>query len=157
MPSPKDNADPSVKEQLARLRLMTQMTGGIHEAQLHQLKLWPLVLFPCETHQLGHDSETRIVTCVIVPSGELPEDMEKRFKTFETWVHELLGDDWLLILKSKGKRGRAKELFVGERKAPVPGRALVDTEEGVNIVNDFRRYGRFDQAKAAKAIFGEEG
>lgn len=141
-------------EGLARLRHLTRMTGAIHEAQLLQLKMWPKLLFPCDSHTIAHDSEQRLLTVTMQLSGDLPEDTKQRIENFEKWCWDLLGPEWAVVLLYRtGKaRGKAKVLHRGRRAAALRGAASVAVQEGERIIAEFRRYSKPDTKQAQSAI-----
>lgn len=91
-------------QQLALLREQTKRTGLMHEAQVLQLKYWPLVVGPDKVAvQLSWDTETMLVTYVLDLSicedkdGLSPQAREN----LENWVKELLGKDWAVKVTYK--------------------------------------------------------
>ena len=134
--------DEGVFEGLMRLRDITRMTGMVHDAQILQLKFWPRIVFPCESHSIEHDGEQRLLTIRLVLNGPLPEgdDLKKCTSMFESWCQTLLGDDWLVCLRCKKPRGRERILYEGTRKTQPPSVAKPTSEDGAKFISDFRRY-----------------
>lgn len=90
---------PSVPVQFEMLREMTRSTGVLVEAQLRQLKLWPMVLFSeCMTAESRVDFSKKTVSFLVsYPSGaeKLPfEVFKERNGYLGAWVQELLGEEW---------------------------------------------------------------
>jgi hypothetical protein len=98
-------ADASQEEQLLMLKGLTRSMGVLHEAQVLQLKMWPLVLFTharkCEERV---NLETREIDFVILQTkGEAPKDLEARMEALVGWTKWLLGDDWMVKVKLRNK------------------------------------------------------
>jgi hypothetical protein len=98
-------ASASQEEQLLLLRDMTARMGVLHEAQILQLKMWPLVLFDnikkCEEHV---NIEGKVLEFHILQTkGKYPADKDKRFDVLIDWSKWLLGHDWLVRIKERGK------------------------------------------------------
>src|SRR5574337_647015 len=89
------------------LRAVTEMTGGLHELQVRQLKIWPRVLFQdslraeCEVHAgdgvaaLDPSTVKFTVHCKSGKRKPILTDKEAT-KLLETYVHQLLGDQWIV-------------------------------------------------------------
>ena len=98
-------ANASHEEQLLLLRDMTARMGVIHDAQMLQLKMWPLVLFDnvkkCEEHV---NIEQKVLEFHILQTkGKYAVDREKRFEHLVDWSKWLLGHDWIVRIKERGK------------------------------------------------------
>ena len=70
------------EKQLQLLRDTTQRFGILHDAQVLQIKMWPITLFThakkCDAHI---DIEQKRIDYIILSSkGDPPEDMEKRME-----------------------------------------------------------------------------
>lgn len=149
-----EGLDEGIRESLVRLRDITRMTGFIHDAQMLQLKHWPLIVFPCDQHAIQYESKQRVLVVTLRIMEKLPEeeDLKKRIKVFERWCWWLLGTEWSIRLKYRiGKGGKAKELHRGRRKTALPGAAKPAPEYGIEAVTEFRRY-RKPNEKAAVAV-----
>jgi hypothetical protein len=89
--------------QLALLRdTVTGPTGGLHEAQLLQLKLWPFVAAPhLKRHTATPDSKAKLVTFEfeLDPEGVEPKDFSKRLAALERSVKAMLGADWRIEVR----------------------------------------------------------
>lgn len=98
-------ADPSQEEQLLMLKDLTARMGVLHEAQVFQLKMWPLVLFTharkCEERVNIDGKEIDFV--ILQTKGKVPEDMEARMNALVDWTKWLLGDDWMVKVKLREK------------------------------------------------------
>lgn len=143
---------------LARLRDLTRITGAIYEAQMVQLKHWPLVLFPCQQHSIEPDNEERTLTIVMRLNDKLPPEPELklRIKTFQQWCWALLGDDWSIRLRYReGKGGKSKELHRGRRRQPLQNEAHPRTEYGLKATTEFKRYQK-PNLKSASAAASED-
>ena len=87
-----DNFTPSIKEQLLALRWLTAKTGGLHEAQVQQLRNWPYACQPegLESFEISVDFEGNLVVYDLV----LSQKKSKKLEYLHTWVKWLLGDEW---------------------------------------------------------------
>lgn len=99
-------AEKDVEEQLILLRDLTARLGVLHDAQVFQLRMWPLVLF---THakqvDLHIQMEDKEISFVIEKhKGKVPEDIKERYTALNDWTKWLLGDDWTVKVKYKGKQ-----------------------------------------------------
>lgn len=87
----------SVKQQLQMLREQTRLTGGLHEAQVYNLKLWPLVLFDtAKRAEFTWDPDKKVIFYTVV-KGEVrlrKKWLQGRTDTLGRWVRELLGNEW---------------------------------------------------------------
>lgn len=97
--------DPSLEQQLLMLRDLTARTGALHEAQVLQLKWWPLTLF---THSKKCEAQVNVegkeVTYVIVQTkGKPPKDIKKRYEALNEWTKWLLGNEWVVRIKLREK------------------------------------------------------
>lgn len=105
----------SVKQQLEMLREQTRLTGGLHEAQVLQLKMWPMVAFD---HIVGSSFTWDPKTKVIKFKLELPKRgatkklawWKERVTAVQGWVHQLLGDEWQIQVEAGNQK------FNGSRK-----------------------------------------
>lgn len=82
-------------EQLRLLKDMTRRTGLLHEAQVHQLKIWPRVVFSTSTAASSEiDVKKKHLTFKVV-TPKPPDALEcPEGEVLASWVRELLGDDW---------------------------------------------------------------
>jgi len=104
----------TIVEQLVMLRNLTRLTGGIHEAQLFQLKLWPFLLYPKikVKYELRIDQDKKIVEYLLhFPSKTAPKGIAKKLESLELDMQWLLGSEWILKV-SVEKRG----IFSGSRR-----------------------------------------
>jgi hypothetical protein len=118
--------------QIATLRAVAEATGGLHEAQVLQLKHWGAVSF----HHLGKggwdcvvDLEGRVINYRLRPGSRHPRNIAYLIASLDRSVHWLLGDEWALHV-TEG----AKILYQGER--------LVTSTEKVNEQRQARVKGR---------------
>lgn len=100
--------------QLMVLRQVTEMTGALHEAQVLQLKMWPLVAAPhAASSEFTWDGKKKEIdfTLTLNKKKRPPKDLVERFKGFDRSVKAMLGEDWLVRIKVNGAvifRGRRK-------------------------------------------------
>ncbi len=100
-------------EQLKLLQYSTKATNSLHEAQVLQLRLWPLVAYPfAVSSEAAWDPENRSVEFKIgvkVTLAELQElkelhrsgEVEKRMQVLDRSVKDMLGSDVTVIVKIK--------------------------------------------------------
>jgi hypothetical protein len=93
--------------QLALLRdTVTIPTGGLHEAQILQLKLWPFVAAPhLKQHTATPDTKAKLVTFEfeLDPEGVEPPDFAKRLAALERSIKAMLGSDWYIEVRVEKK------------------------------------------------------
>jgi hypothetical protein len=108
-------AKATVQQQLALLREQTRLTGGLHHAQVTQLKMWPMVAFDIAVgSSFTWDPKTKVVTFKL----DLPKKPQSRSQAWwktrvdavQSWVHELLGDEWQIKVTA------GKTTYNGKRK-----------------------------------------
>ena len=145
------------KAQLLRAKDMTRRTGTLVEAQTLQLRLWPQVVFKdvldVTIDPLDVDGKTvnYLIRMSKPPKGK---DLAKRVAALEDWLRSLLGDDWMLVVKTRQKKGGpGRLLHRGTRKAPLdnePARPVADLKEYEfkTPVTDFKRYRLRDMSAA---------
>lgn len=96
---------PSPSSQLAHLREFTAKYGLLHDAQVLQLKLWPLVAFPHSTSSKAEVSvEERSVRFQITTKGKGPKNLSVRLHSLGESVQWLLGADWTVAVYENKKR-----------------------------------------------------
>jgi hypothetical protein len=91
------NREEEILEQLGLLKGITVRLGILHEAQVLQLQMWPLVLFPHALSSTAEvDTDKHIVNFKILtslknkPSGK---SHTKAVKELDKWVKNILWDD----------------------------------------------------------------
>jgi len=149
------------KAQLLRAKDMTRRTGTLIEAQTLQLRLWPQVVFKevldVTIDPLDIDGKTvnYLLRVKTPPKGK---DLAKRVAVLEDWLRSLLGDDWMLTIKVRQKKGGpGRLLHRGQRKAPLdnePAMPVADLKdyEFKTPVTDYRRYRLRDIAAASAEV-----
>jgi hypothetical protein len=148
------------KAQLIRARDMTRRTGTLIEAQVLQLRLWPQVVFKTVLDVTIEplDIEQKTVNYLLrVKKMERGRDLEKRIAVLEEWLRTLLGDDWMLHIKVRLKKGGpGRLLHHGQRKAPLEGpcQPVADLKayEFKDAMTSFRRYKLRDPQAALEAV-----
>jgi hypothetical protein len=109
------SADPW--EQLYYLRGLTRRTGALHEAQVVQLRRWPLLVAPhASSCEFAWDSDTKTIEfrLRLIPGKRAPANLAKRLKVLDGSVKLLLGEDCLVRV-----RAGSRTLYTGRRKAVV--------------------------------------
>jgi hypothetical protein len=96
----------SVLKQLEMLREQTRLTGGLHEAQVLQLKNWPLVVFDKATSSaFTWDPDKKTVTFTIKEAGRSRGAAwwKDQVSVLNGWVQVLLGNEWMIYVKCGNK------------------------------------------------------
>jgi hypothetical protein len=92
-------------EQLVQLRHLTRSTGALHEAQVQQLKLWPLVLtHAVESHAIFDYEGSVVIFNLLKTQGNPPEDFADRLKELARYTKFLLGDEYTVLVKDNGRQ-----------------------------------------------------
>ncbi len=122
---------PNASQQLQMLKEQTRLTGGLHEAQVLQLKMWPMVVFDTAlSSSFTWDPEKKVVVFTIThPTTRSKkkhplEYWKERVTALNGWVQVLLGDEWMIQVKCGGKtyNGLRSVTNVGaDRNRPVAG------------------------------------
>jgi len=148
---------PDAKAQLLLAKDLTRRTGILVEAQITQLRIWPMVSFDdvsdVEINPL--DVETKTIHYLWrvrkVPSGA---DLMRRAEQLGGWVRSLLGDDWKINIKIKQKKGGPGRLiWNGQRKVALSneeGEGRVEGKYGAAMVG-YKRY-RLREKDAIDAV-----
>jgi hypothetical protein len=91
----------TVGEQIGLLRELTRSTGVLHEAQVQQIRYWPVLLFSGKS-SAEVATETKKSVKWTKPSQILAD-----------WTKTLLGDDWTVLVQV----GKAKpQIFAANTK-----------------------------------------
>lgn len=87
------------------LKDLTRRLDMLHDAQVLQLKMWPLVLFThARSAELAVSFENKEVDYIVKTKGKAPADLKDRFEYLNEWTKWLLGNDWLVKVKIQGKQ-----------------------------------------------------
>jgi hypothetical protein len=91
----------NIKEQLAYLKGITVMTGGIHDAQALQLKNYPIVIDGVKSAKTTVDSERKIVNYDLkLKKGASFGDAERKVAdAIVLWVRTIIWDETSVIFK----------------------------------------------------------
>lgn len=92
-------------EQLALLKSMTVRTGAIHEAQVLQLKMWPLLIPDVNKAEASVDTERKMVTYKCETDSNRPT--KKKAQTMENiaiWTKKMLWDETVVVFTLNGKK-----------------------------------------------------
>jgi hypothetical protein len=123
-----DIYQPNPQQQLQLLKEQTRLTGGLHEAQVLQLKLWPLVVFDTAiSSSFTWDPDKKTVSFKIIhPATKAKKKpglawWKERVMVLNRWVQALLGDEWMiyLICGNKTYSGQRTYNVGAERNRPV--------------------------------------
>ncbi len=91
-------------EQLMSLKALTKETGVLHDAQVFQLKLWPLIMTHATRSEFTADFDFKVLIFNITEiKGKEPTKFTKRLRLLCTYAQNLLGDEWEVTVKIKGK------------------------------------------------------
>ncbi len=90
---------------LYTLRDVTERTGILHELQVKNLKMWPLVMIHAKDATCAFDYETRTVTYDIGSIDKpKPKNFQERLEALGKAVKQLLGDSYGIVVNLKGKK-----------------------------------------------------
>lgn len=98
----------STVEALLHAKQMTRLTGTLDELQQHQLGMWGRVAFDGGAFGLAWDGTTRTVEYDLAANSHKP--VAATCAVMEASLHDLLGTEWLLVIKQMGGL-----LFTGKR------------------------------------------
>lgn len=91
-------------EQLMTLREMTSKTGLLHDAQVFQLKMYPLALTNATKAEVHYDYDKKSVIFIITETkGRVPKEINKRLSLISDWTQTLLGEEYSVKIKA-GKK-----------------------------------------------------
>lgn len=105
--------------QLMELRALTGLTGVIHEAQVQQLRYWPLIAVShaeksevtFETDDKG-GNRTVFIAFKLDPKKKAPPNLQRRLHALDKNVQWLLGNDWKVVMIAAGKA-----IYTGRRRS----------------------------------------
>lgn len=97
--------NPDQEKQLLMLKDLTRRMGVLHEAQVLQLKMWPMTLFTHakKTEERVNLESKEIDYDILQTKGKKPSDLKERFEALNEWTKWLLGDDWVVRVRERGK------------------------------------------------------
>jgi hypothetical protein len=115
-------------QQLQMLKEQTRLTGALHEAQVVQLKMWPLVLFQdWSKSEFTWDPDQKYVAFKMSKGKKKTRtkapklaDHQERVDVLAGWVQELLGSEWRVQVQfgpdTEGVLHGKRKFNVGDRK-----------------------------------------
>jgi hypothetical protein len=117
--------DPFKPEDILKVRDLFRRTGALHDLQIFNLKVWPQLVFPmAKAIKIGIDFKEREVTYdLTIPWYKFVGDLRTRGEGLNESIHYLLGGDYRLCVRSKGK-----VIFVGKRAEAVDAREYTGTD-----------------------------
>jgi len=117
--------------QVIMLRDLFRRTGALHEIQVQNLKIWPLLAFPMAATIATVDIEGHIVSFDLsIPKGKrLPKDVNARCRGLHESVQFLLGRDF----QTRVLRG-GKLIFTGRRAEPVKDTEYEGTDFAAGMI-----------------------
>ncbi len=91
-------------EQLMMLKALTKQSKTLHDAQVYQLKMWPLLLTHAIRTQISVDFDFKdIIFNILETKGRKPNRFAKRLKLLGHYTQTLLGEEYSVTVKLKGK------------------------------------------------------
>ncbi len=99
--------------ELLKLRIITERSGILHDAQVLQLKMWPWVLFDISEVSIIPDDRKRSLYFDIKFTKNVPSDLRKRADILSNWVWDLLGPQFRIQIRN-ARNGNVE--YHGERK-----------------------------------------
>jgi hypothetical protein len=90
--------------QLLMLKDLTNRLGGLHEAQVLQLKLWPYCVdTTIKKNKISIDLENKLLLFEWKgSSATINNDYKTKLKSFVGSIKFMLGDDWSVTVHSDG-------------------------------------------------------
>ena len=92
----------NVLEQMMLLKETTKTTGVLHQAQIEQLKYWPIVLIYANRFEITFDYEAKTVIYEIA-EWDKNSKQAKNFNSLEAYIKVLLGKEYKTIVKEDVK------------------------------------------------------
>lgn len=118
-----DLYQPSKEQQIQMLKEQTRLTGALHDAQVLQLKMWPLVVFDqALTSSFSWDPEKKNVIFNITYPKKGVQKLafwKERVTVLNGWVQTLLGGEWAIQVKCGGKTFSGQRSFDVKRDRPI--------------------------------------
>lgn len=107
-------------DRLTALRLLTEWTGQVTEAQVKTLNIWPSVMIDgVKSHEVRIDvNEKKVVFKLKFKANKSLKDLNA-VSRLETGVWALLGDSWKTIVKGDGRI-----LYAGSPRRVVNGAGI---------------------------------
>lgn len=91
-------------EQLMLLRDTTRRLGGLHELQMTQMKIWPLIFIGAKTSVAEFGYETKQVVYRLEGLKKRPAKFQHRLEHLDKATKQLLGDEYLVTIMLDGKQ-----------------------------------------------------
>lgn len=96
-----------------QMKELTRMTGVLNNVQVAQLKMWPKIILAADNAEVEFDPEAYSVTVEVSDldyrsigegaSEDLVVVYKRRMERFNQAVKFLLGDDYAVLVKMRGK------------------------------------------------------
>lgn len=106
MPS-KPKRDDSLWAKLRAAKELTNTTGMLSDSQVLQIKAWGWIVFQHYDPKkivIYPDLELRIIAYDLTGKiGKAPKHYAKMIAGLDRSIHDLLGEDWKLVIKQEGK------------------------------------------------------
>lgn len=112
-------------DELLLLKKMTETTGVLHDAQVLQLKHWPLLLFEHAKRIFSEVSTNKhsVHLRMTVKDAKEPTDVKDRYVALDTWIKRMLGDHWALVVYvDYTGQDIYNVMFKGKHKRKINGR-----------------------------------
>jgi hypothetical protein len=133
----------AVNDQLAALRMVTSMTGAVHDAQLEQLKYWIHIVFP-HAEKYGNlevsvpdddgESEHLVRYNLILGKNKAPKNFKALLTALSNSIHDLLGDEWLVQIMNGDKK-----IYEGIRKVSPSKNSSLSLSKSANAPKKRKR------------------
>lgn len=87
-------------QQVLLLKDITRKTGCLHDTQILQMKIWPLVLTHATKTAFSFNSNKKIVIYNLREfKGKKPKDFNKRLSLLRKYTKDLLGEEYQVKIK----------------------------------------------------------
>ena len=97
-------AEVSLKDQLMQLKAMTIRTGSIHEAQILQLKMWPLLIPNVTKAAFSIDTDRKLVSFKCESSSNrVTKKVKLTCKNMSEWTKQLLWNETAVTISINEK------------------------------------------------------
>ena len=99
------------KQDLLKLRDLTQMTGGLEKSQIAQLKMWPKIILCANDGEIEFNPDEKFLAVDLSnldyksmesEGVDIVTSFKRRMDRFDESIKFLLGDDYTVIVKVKG-------------------------------------------------------
>lgn len=131
-----------VQKTILHLRLITELTGALHEVQVKNLFAWFQIAAPHVTSfDLGFDPEKKEVVYLVKEQKDEQKDelQAKRYEALGEWVKQLLGDQYVVRIECAGERSNTCDPTENEESREFAPASYVDLSTSRRAANGKRR------------------